>query len=502
MSVIIAVTTSYAHVSPPPQTPAAAPSFPTRHTNSHSAWTVCDSHVLSGTAGYANPTLLLPNTDNSVDLVPDNIATRPSTALHKFGLVTQDFFIQDTVVHISTIAEHDGFRYAFVQVTGGFAQVLLSCVILSTISFACRRHGMIVVVTGMVGIDKKRYLEEVVAFCKKKGKDVRLFNVGDMMYAEDPAIPTGRILDLSLKHLKSLRRSIIRDIIAKKDCAENVIINTHATFRWQHGLFPAFDFDLSREIAADMYVCIVDGIDTVHQRLNREHQSSHTLKDLLVWREEEILGTRLMCDGVDKPAPMYVLGRGIETTTVSTLYSLMFEPTRRKVYLSFPITHVVDLPDVQKEINDFRTRMKDNLICFDPGDVEESGLIWQAHAAAQQGQLSIDVTTLGEKVHYDIREITGVEPDINRQIYARDFMLIDQADMIVSYMPGDRNGKAIISSGVERELQHAHENGKEAYVIWTGKNEPSVFVTQTAKVFRSSDEAIKFFKKKKYFPGQ
>jgi adenylate kinase len=361
---------------------------------------------------------------------------------------------------------------------------------------------MIVVVTGMVGIDKKQYLQDAVEFCKKKGKDVHLFNVGDMMYAEESEIPAGRILDVSLKHLKSLRRAIFRDIIAKKNCAEHVIINTHATFRWQHGLFPAFDFDLSREIGADMYVCIIDGIDTVHVRLNREHHSSHTLKDLLVWREEEILGTRLMCDGMEKQSPFYILGRGLGTTTVETFYSLVFEQQLKKVYLSFPITHVVDLPEIQQSINEFRARMKQHLICFDPGDVEESGLMWDAHKAAQEGQSTIEVNTLGEKVRYEIREITEVEPDINRQIYARDFMLIDQADMIVSYIPGNRDGRAIISSGVERELQHAHENGKEAYVIWTAKNEPSVFVTQTAKVFRSPEEAVKFFRKKKYLPGQ
>jgi adenylate kinase len=361
---------------------------------------------------------------------------------------------------------------------------------------------MIVVVTGMVGIDKKQYLQDVVEFCKQKGKDVQLFNVGDMMYAEEPEIPAGRILDISLKHLKSLRRAILRDIIAKKNCAENVIINTHATFRWQHGLFPAFDFDLGREIGADMYVCIIDGIDTVHVRLNREHQSNHTLKDLLVWREEEILATRLMCEGMDKQSPFYILGRGLGATTVDTFYSLMFEPQRKKVYLSFPITHVVNLPEVQASIAAFRARMKQHLICFDPADVEESGLMWEAHRAAQEGQSAIEVRALDETVRYDIREITEVEPDINRQIYARDFMLIDQADMIVSFIPGNLDGRAIISSGVERELQHAHESGKEAFVVWTAQNEPSVFVTETAKVFRSPDEAIKFFKKKKYFPMQ
>jgi hypothetical protein len=75
-------------------------------------------------------------------------------------------------------------------------------------------------------------------------------------------------------------------------------------------------------------------------------------------------------------------------------------------------------------------------------------------------------------------------------------MLIDQSDMIISFVPSLADGRAAISSGVERELQHAHEAAKEVYVIWTAEQNPSVFVTQTAtKVFNSTDSALEFFMK-------
>lgn len=102
---------------------------------------------------------------------------------------------------------------------------------------------MIVVVTGMVGVDKKSYLQKVCAFASQKNKDVLLCNVGDMMYAEAPDIAPGKILDIPMKRLSSLRRSVFKDIIAKTKKAPNLIVNTHATFRWRHGLFPAVDFD-------------------------------------------------------------------------------------------------------------------------------------------------------------------------------------------------------------------------------------------------------------------
>jgi len=72
--------------------------------------------------------------------------------------------------------------------------------------------------------------------------------------------------------------------------------------------------------------------------------------------------------------------------------------------------------------------------------------------------------------------------------------------MIISFIPClRRRPKPAISSGVERELQHAHEAAKGSYVIWPAKQRPSVFVTQTAtKVFAGINEAVEFFQKKGY----
>ncbi len=358
---------------------------------------------------------------------------------------------------------------------------------------------MIIVVTGTVGLDKKTYLEKVCRIANEKGKDVLLFNVGDMMYAEAPDIAAGKILDIPLKRLHSLRRSIFKDIIAKSRKAANVIVNTHATFRWRHGLFPAVDFDQMRQLNADMYICLIDGVTAVHTRLNNEHETQHTLKDIIVWREEEIIGTEMLCKGINDKIPFYCLTRGAEQDTAEMFYRLVFEPQRKKVYLSFPMTAVVEMENVKQKIDDFRSTMKKLFTCFDPGDLEESHLPLYAKKAAEQRLVFVEVNCLGQMIKIDIGQIQQIERDIFSQTYARDFMMIDQADMIISFIPACDDGKAAISSGVERELQHAHEAAKEVYVIWPAKQRPSVFVTQTAtKVFAGINEAVEFFKKKGY----
>ena len=76
----------------------------------------------------------------------------------------------------------------------------------------------------------------------------------------------------------------------------------------------------------------------------------------------------------------------------------------------------------------------------------------------------------------------------------RDFKLIDQSDMIVSYIPELPGGVPGLSSGVERELQHAFEHTKEVYVVWKPAKTPSPFITETAtKVFASVGEALDYF---------
>ena len=354
---------------------------------------------------------------------------------------------------------------------------------------------MIIVVTGLVGIDKKQYLAEVCRAAGDRGRQILLCNVGQMMYAEAPEIAPGRILDISLKRLHSLRRSVFKDIIAKSKQYEHVIVNTHATFRWRHGLFPAFDFYQMRQLMPDLFVCMVDGVEPLHLRLTRQHHIRHTLKDLIVWREEETLATQMMQQGTRDSAPFYVLARGVERDTAETFYQLAFEPGRKKAYLSFPMTHVAGMPEVIATIERFRAAMKPLLTCFDPGDLEEAYLPFYAQQAKAQGRKTVAVQVLGQTVELDADEVRQIEPDINSQIYARDFALIDQADMIVSFIPELPDGRPALSSGVERELQHAHEAAKQVYVIWMPKTPPSVFITQTAnKVFRCPDEAMHYFR--------
>ena len=368
------------------------------------------------------------------------------------------------------------------------------------------------VFTGQIGMDKKPYLNAVADLAGRRGGRIEVFHVGDMMYGEAPDVRPGRILDLPLSRLNSLRRAAFKDIIAgtlPREDHPNVIINTHATFRWRHGLFSAFDFDQVQKFQPDMFICLVDNIEMVHRRLHAEHDIDATLKDCMVWREEEILATELLARAMGCANRFYILSRGRHADTTESCLRLVTRPNMRKVYPSFPMSHVVDMPDVLAEIDHFRAELAAHFITFDPADVDEKLLLDRAIEAAKAGQDRLEISPHlfggrkgeAETFRVPVREILEIAGDVDGQIYMRDFKLVDQADMICSYIPELPGGIPGLSSGVERELQHAFEHTKEVYVVWKPKKTPSPFITETAtRIFPGVDEALTYFEDNGMFP--
>ncbi len=355
------------------------------------------------------------------------------------------------------------------------------------------------IVTGQVGVDKGPYLEAVKAAAIKAGHDLEVFHVGKMMYAEAPDVPAGRILNLPITRLNTLRRAVFKEILRQSEHHEHVLVNTHATFRWRHGLFAAFDFDQIKAFNADAYFCVLDNVESVHQRLMRDHDIDHTLKDIMVWREEELLATEIIANITKGYGHFFMISRGRNVSTTQTIYRLLFETEKKKIYPSFPMSHVMDLPDTLAEINRFRATLAEHFITFDPGDVDELILHTAALKAMAEGQTTMEVQAPEGRIILKTSDVAQISGDIMGQIYARDFKMIDQSDMIVSLVPELPTGKPGLSSGVERELHHAFEGGKEVYIVWTSAGTPSPFITETAtKVFKSTEEALDHFRQKGY----
>src|SRR5208282_3313516 len=104
-----------------------------------------------------------------------------------------------------------------------------------------------------------------------------------------------------------------------------------------------------------------DNVEAVHQRLIKDHVLDHSLKDIMVWREEELLATEIIANITSGYGHFYMVSRGRKTMTSSMLHSLLFEPQKKKAYLSFPMSHVMDLPKILEEIGRFKSALSSQL---------------------------------------------------------------------------------------------------------------------------------------------
>ena len=350
---------------------------------------------------------------------------------------------------------------------------------------------MRVLVTGLSGLNKKRPLEKITAELRAEGIELEVFHIGDMMYEEDPSISNGRILDLPYSQLRQLRRTVMRDALRCQ--SENIIINTHATFRWRRGLFPGFDVDQISEFGADIYVCFVEDVDQTFLRLKRDMPPDaweHTMKDLFVWREEELLATELMANIPAKKGSFIIAAIPDAESIVTKLF---LKPRLKRAYISFPITNVLGNDEMMARIDQFKQQMRELFLVFDPFDVKESWMIAELDkiTSGQVDRDCLEVEFEGKTECIPIEEVKPCVRDIEGQIVARDLKLVDQSDMVVAFMP-DIGGQPVNSPGVMREITHAYHATKDVYIIWTSPKDPSPFIKDIVPqaTFKSLDEAV------------
>lgn len=346
---------------------------------------------------------------------------------------------------------------------------------------------MKVVISGTSGLDKTPFTEELKKYIVKKKKSIKVYHIGKLL-CEELDVDDERILNSKPKVLELGRRLVFKDIFTEieKDNPKNIIINTHNVFRFDNALFPAFNINDLLKFKPDMFISLIDDINCIYLRLKKEKRhTNYSLKDLMVWREEEMMATEILASVCN--CHHYIIARSYGSDII---YKLMFENHLKKTYVSFPITHIKGKP-VEKEVNKFRKWVSKKAIAFDPYcAISEKGLDTLLNAARDDDKDTFEVDTLDEKVELNTSEVAQIMKDIDGQIVFRDFKLIDQSDMVLAFYPVE-NKKPLLSSGVERELEYGRDHGKDVYLICEAKD-LSPF-TRCKKVFKSFDEAKSLF---------
>jgi len=344
-------------------------------------------------------------------------------------------------------------------------------------------------------LGKATLFTQLVERARAAGKVLQVYNVGKRM-CEERGVDEQEILKLPLPELGAIRRGVFKEIISDVGGRENSLIETHATFRWENALFPAFDYNQFRQLAPDAFATLIDDVDSVWVRLKEAKPGAeYTLKDLMVWREEEMIVTETVAGVLERPH--YIIPR---RDALDLLYSLIFEPNKRRAYMSFPMSLIRDMPELIRDVEQFKETMKKQFIAFDPAAIGEKRLHYELQQVLDSMGVarSIEIEILNKSHRVDVRQLLDLIPDIDGQIVYRDFKLIDQSQMIVAYIPVVFDSP-YPASGVERELEYAHNTAKDAFVICQRGDKLSPFVTKRAsRVFATFEQALAYFKSKKW----
>jgi adenylate kinase len=361
--------------------------------------------------------------------------------------------------------------------------------------------------TGQVGLDKGEYVARLAGLASERGLKVSSATVGKEMRQLHPNQPEEQtILNLDPPELEILRRQAWVKILSDTDAADAdvFVVNSHAVFRWRHGLFSAIDLDLVLAYQPGLVVTLVDDVHAVKQGLMDRGTDDFDLWEILAWREEEVLLSKFLADCLRK---LYSDNKGIDFFIVpkqqgpQLVVRLLTEPDTRKAYLSFPITDLRGKPDPRVE--EFKRLVSEAYIAFDPIAMSERALLRLADSYAPEIEevvsgardsvaqtpweydrpwnlfwddcsgLCLSRLTLADLGLKDVsltgREIVSARDSIDAQIISRDFLLIDQSDIVVIYIRANDVGEPQYSAGCQTELAHAYRRGKPGYVIFPGR---------------------------------
>lgn len=387
---------------------------------------------------------------------------------------------------------------------------------------------MRILLTGQVGLNKSKYLEEIKQKATKKGYKLEFESIGQKMIENYTAkIDDATILNLPKAVLDLLRQTTWKQILNKLTYSteENYfyVLNTHSVFRWHHGLFPALDLKLIAEFAPDMVLVLIDDILEVKKGLQRRNTDLFQFWELLAWREEEIWFSKFIADSMkavlSKKVNFFIVPKSQGSEFFLRLITKgRIEP---KVYISFPITGAPS--EEQYQINLFKEKIMSEFIAFDPYSIKDRELtftyytveneikeqinpvleplanlplpnktIWRPYYKDNLSPLTLTKLKFGD-VELLGRELLSAIENIDSQIISRDYLLIDQADFVMMYIRMDDRGNPSISAGCQSEMVYAYSGGKKVYVVFAGgERKLSPWVTQFSEVFTNLNDAFNF----------
>lgn len=358
-----------------------------------------------------------------------------------------------------------------------------------------------------------------------------------------------RYPSLPVHEREFLRRQALERIIEdiEKKPKKDYILNAHAVFKTDRGLVTAADTDLLKKFNPDIIVVLIDDFHYIRLRLKDTAFKNLSYSSILEWRDSEINSSQIVAAQIIPQFSslndwrFFVLARGHNP---EVLYRLLYErDSRIRIYTSFAITGA---STKQKErISAFKERLAKEHIVFDPYKLAERTILAYAGTFLEEmaesyrenenikekyknfikslkktskptSGFSFTKKFIPEKVlpgfsileyepsdfeislredsqkdeinkKYTLRlnEVQNLISTVDGQILSRDFLLIDQSQIICALVPWNQEmNKPEVSAGSTSEINYANFTGRDSLVLCEGrKDKVSPWIKENATEF-------------------
>jgi adenylate kinase len=292
---------------------------------------------------------------------------------------------------------------------------------------------MLVFCNGIAGCGEKEYLSSFEELCRERGKNVEVHHLGKKILEigrrDYPELGKYDLMKFPESTVNAWRAAALESIREQIDDASKVhVLDAHASFWVKNGPEPAINMSYLKEMDPDIYLQIIDYEPDIHERLQENDdlpdEQKLSVEEVIRWQEVERYTNQILADHRQKP--FYILAR---QHPAQSLYDIVFESDKPRVYQSFPITNLDDehLEGIKEYVEDLR----EHATVFDPIELDTKD--------------------------FESERITEL---INNHTVKRDQQFIDQADIVIVNFP-----EVVYSSGVEYEVNYASRTGKPVWII-------------------------------------
>jgi len=339
-------------------------------------------------------------------------------------------------------------------------------------------ESKLVLVTGISGCGRKEPLEEFARFAAQRGKKVKTYFVGDMMFEHAKKVGVyltkENVLNASPSLLDALRGAVFERILAQLpvDMAENdvVIISMHAVFFWKKMYIRSYDRFYIDKIRPDIFITFINSAGIMKEQLDKRkqwQQQNLSIEEILLWQNVEVEMTAGFSEIERKP--FFIMP---SKQCLNNLYKLIFCPNMEPVYASFPMTHLKD-EKARKRIDNFVNELGKYFTVFDPRLIEIS-------------------TSNPDSTNNPERNKTIFYQTVKRDLY----WYIKQSKKIIAFFPS-----VAFSTGVINELREAYETNKDVWLIFPQGDTSPFTLYFCNRLFNDEKEFFSFLKeyiKEKY----